>query len=164
MSILMWLPVNINCVFLALYLSSEICEQTSIKKEDVISTLTNLELINYYRGQYILTLNKELVDIHRKAMEKRKVRIDSKNLHWTPKDWAKRGKWWSPAANVNHIIVILFQSSFSLLQKHHKIIIVILFQSSFSLLGKRSQIHFQWLVFNRHFHHSEKYHKLIFNG
>ncbi|KAK7083748.1 3-ketoacyl-CoA thiolase 5, peroxisomal [Halocaridina rubra] len=72
---------------------NEICEQTSIKKEDVISTLTNLELINYYRGQYILTLNKELVESHRKAMEKRKVRIDSKNLHWTPKDWAKRGKW-----------------------------------------------------------------------
>ncbi|KAG0715439.1 Histone acetyltransferase Tip60 [Chionoecetes opilio] len=54
---------------------NEICEQTSIKKEDVISTLTNLELINYYRGQYILTLNKELVDLHRKIMEKRKSRL-----------------------------------------------------------------------------------------
>ncbi|KAG7163445.1 Histone acetyltransferase Tip60-like [Homarus americanus] len=74
-------------------LLSEICEQTSIKKEDVISTLTNLELINYYRGQYILTLNKDLVDSHKKIMEKRKIRIDSKYLHWTPKDWAKRGKW-----------------------------------------------------------------------
>ncbi|ROT85943.1 putative histone acetyltransferase Tip60 isoform X1 [Penaeus vannamei] len=72
---------------------NEICEQTSIKKEDVISTLTNLELINYYRGQYILTLNKELVENHKKVMEKRKIRIDSKFLHWTPKDWAKRGKW-----------------------------------------------------------------------
>nr|XP_053649930.1 histone acetyltransferase KAT5-like isoform X1 [Cherax quadricarinatus] len=72
---------------------NEICEQTSIKKEDVISTLTNLELINYYRGQYILTLNKDLVESHRKIMEKRKIRIDSKYLHWTPKDWAKRGKW-----------------------------------------------------------------------
>lgn len=59
----------------------------------MISTLTNLELINYYRGQYILTLNKELVENHKKVMEKRKIRIDSKFLHWTPKDWAKRGKW-----------------------------------------------------------------------
>lgn len=75
------------------HLSSEICEQTSIKKEDVISTLTNLELINYYRGQYILSLSKEMVDSYRKTSERRKVRIDSKNLHWTPKDWAKRGKW-----------------------------------------------------------------------
>jgi histone acetyltransferase HTATIP len=37
---------------------NEICEQTSIKKEDVISTLQKLNLINYYKGQYILTLNK----------------------------------------------------------------------------------------------------------
>ncbi|KOX74812.1 Histone acetyltransferase Tip60 [Melipona quadrifasciata] len=36
---------------------SEICELTSIKKEDVISTLQNLNLINYYKGQYIVTLN-----------------------------------------------------------------------------------------------------------
>lgn len=37
---------------------SEICELTSIRKEDVISTLQNLNLINYYKGQYILMLNK----------------------------------------------------------------------------------------------------------
>lgn len=37
---------------------TEICELTSIKKEDVISTLQNLHLINYYKGQYILTLNR----------------------------------------------------------------------------------------------------------
>ena len=37
---------------------NEICELTSIKKEDVISTLQNLNLINYYKGQYIITLNK----------------------------------------------------------------------------------------------------------
>lgn len=37
---------------------NEICELTSIKKEDVISTLQNLNLINYYKGQYIVTLNR----------------------------------------------------------------------------------------------------------
>jgi histone acetyltransferase HTATIP len=37
---------------------SEISELTSIKKEDVISTLQNLNLINYYKGQYIVTLNR----------------------------------------------------------------------------------------------------------
>lgn len=37
---------------------SEICEMTSIKKEDVISTLQNLNLINYYKGQYIISVNK----------------------------------------------------------------------------------------------------------
>ncbi|XP_017786166.1 PREDICTED: histone acetyltransferase Tip60 isoform X2 [Nicrophorus vespilloides] len=72
---------------------NEICESTSIKKEDVISTLQNLNLINYYKGQYIITLNKEILESHRKAMEVRLIRIDPKYLHWTPKDWGKRAKW-----------------------------------------------------------------------
>merc|ERR1719282_317680 len=67
---------------------NEICERTSIKKEDAISTLQKLNLINYYKGQYILTLNKELVGKHMKEMNKRKLRIDPKALHWTPKDWS----------------------------------------------------------------------------
>ncbi|XP_078671608.1 histone acetyltransferase KAT5-like isoform X2 [Branchiostoma floridae x Branchiostoma belcheri] len=72
---------------------NEICELTSIRKEDVISTLQHLNLINYYKGQYIITLSQESIDTHNRAMAKRKIRIDAKCLHWTPKDWAKRGKW-----------------------------------------------------------------------
>ncbi|XP_059482782.1 histone acetyltransferase Tip60 isoform X2 [Neocloeon triangulifer] len=71
---------------------NEICEMTSIKKEDVISTLQNLNLINYYKGQYIITISQEMVQNHLAAMEKRSLRIDSKCLHWTPKDWSKRAK------------------------------------------------------------------------
>lgn len=66
---------------------------TSIKKDDVISTLRNQNLMNYYKGQYIICINKEVIDHHKKAMEKRSIRIDSKFLHWTPKDWSKRSKW-----------------------------------------------------------------------
>ncbi|CAB3371095.1 Hypothetical predicted protein [Cloeon dipterum] len=72
---------------------NEICEMTSIKKEDVISTLQNLNLINYYKGQYIITISQEMVKSHVAAMEKRSLRIDPKCLHWTPKDWSKRAKW-----------------------------------------------------------------------
>ena len=72
---------------------NDICEQTSIKKEDVISTLQKLNLINYYKGQYILSLTKELVQKHEKEMSKRRLQIDPKQLHWTPKDWSKRAKW-----------------------------------------------------------------------
>ncbi|OXU25220.1 hypothetical protein TSAR_000271 [Trichomalopsis sarcophagae] len=72
---------------------NEICELTSIKKEDVISTLQKHNLINYYKGQYIVTLNREIIDQHMAAMEKRKIRIDPKCLHWTPKDWSIRAKW-----------------------------------------------------------------------
>jgi len=71
---------------------NEICDQTSIKKEDVISTLQSMNLINYYKGQYILCLQKDLLDKHQKEMTKRTIRIDSRCLHWTPKDWSKRSK------------------------------------------------------------------------
>lgn len=67
---------------------------TSIKKEDVISTLQNLNLINYYKGQYIVCINSDIIDQHKKAMEKRSIRIDSKCLRWHPtKDWSKRSRW-----------------------------------------------------------------------
>ena len=72
---------------------NELCEATSIKKEDVISTLQNLNMINYYKGQYILTLNQDLIDKHKKELSKRSVSIDTKALKWTPKDWSKRAKW-----------------------------------------------------------------------
>uniref|UniRef100_A0A1A8UZB3 Histone acetyltransferase KAT5 n=1 Tax=Nothobranchius furzeri TaxID=105023 RepID=A0A1A8UZB3_NOTFU len=72
---------------------NEISEITSVKKEDVISTLQYLNLINYYKGQYILTLSEDIVEGHEKAMQKRHLRIDPKCLHFTPKDWSKRGKW-----------------------------------------------------------------------
>ena len=72
---------------------NEICEQTSIKKEDCISTLQSMNLINYYKGQYIICLQRDLLEKHQKELGKRTIRIDSRCLHWTPKDWSKRSKW-----------------------------------------------------------------------
>merc|ERR1712223_180692 len=72
---------------------NEIVEQTSIKKEDVISTMQTLNMINYYRGQYVITLNEDLKFRCAKEKSKRTIRIDAKFLHWTPKDWSKRPKW-----------------------------------------------------------------------
>lgn len=72
---------------------NEISEMTSIKKEDVISTLQCLNLINYYKGEYIITLSKEALGLYERISRKRRLRIDSACLHWTPKDWSKRGKW-----------------------------------------------------------------------
>lgn len=72
---------------------NEISELTSVKKEDVISTLQYLNLINYYKGQYIVTLSRDVLTAYERAMTKRRQRIDPKCLHWTPKEWSKRGKW-----------------------------------------------------------------------
>jgi len=72
---------------------SEISEVTSIKKEDVISTLQHMNLINYYKGQYIVTITRESMELYNKAVSKQLVHIDAKCLHWQPKDWSKRGKW-----------------------------------------------------------------------
>ncbi|ESO09071.1 hypothetical protein HELRODRAFT_156566 [Helobdella robusta] len=73
--------------------TNDISEMTSIKKDDVISTLQHLNLINYYKGQYIVTITNEALEAHTKAAKKRTIRIDPKCLHWQPKDWNKRGKW-----------------------------------------------------------------------
>lgn len=72
---------------------NDISDQTSIKKEDVISTLQYLNLINYYKGQYIITLTKEVLTAYDRQSVKRRIRIDSECLHWSPREWSKRGKW-----------------------------------------------------------------------
>jgi histone acetyltransferase HTATIP len=72
---------------------NEIVERTSIRKEDVISTLQHLNLIHYYKGQYVICLTPEVIHGHLRAMKKRRHRIDGKCISWTPKDWTRRGKW-----------------------------------------------------------------------
>ena len=54
-----------------------------------MSTLQHLNIISYYKGQYIIVLNKEIIENHNQAMKKRRIRIDPKLLHWQPKDWSK---------------------------------------------------------------------------
>ncbi|CAG7837840.1 unnamed protein product [Allacma fusca] len=70
---------------------NEICEMTSMKKDDVISTLQNLNVISYYKGGFVIVLTKEMLKNYEKASTA--VKIDPKALHWTPKDWSKRAKW-----------------------------------------------------------------------
>jgi len=56
-----------------------------------VSTLQHLNLVQYYKGQYIICLTPEVLERHARSMSKRKVRIDPKCIKWTPKDWSKRG-------------------------------------------------------------------------
>eukprot|EP00050_Salpingoeca_kvevrii_P013232 m.27466 g.27466 ORF g.27466 m.27466 type:complete len:370 (+) comp4777_c0_seq1:267-1376(+) len=72
---------------------AEMSERTSIKPDDVVSTLQHLNLIKYYRGSNCLVLTDEMIKQHDKSMSKRKVRIDPQCLQWNPIDWSKRGNW-----------------------------------------------------------------------
>uniref|UniRef100_A0A6G3MIA4 histone acetyltransferase n=1 Tax=Henneguya salminicola TaxID=69463 RepID=A0A6G3MIA4_HENSL len=67
----------------------EICNATSIRREDVISTLHHLKLISYYKGSFVICLTKEAIDHFLQQREKRKLRIDSRALQYKPKDYAK---------------------------------------------------------------------------
>ncbi len=44
---------------------SDLSEMTGIKKEDVISTLQHLDLVRYYKGQYVIVLNEKLLLAHK---------------------------------------------------------------------------------------------------
>ncbi|KAM3724474.1 Histone acetyltransferase Tip60 [Dirofilaria immitis] len=70
-----------------LYLSvNDLSEETSIRKEDIISTLQQLNLYKYYKGQYVIVLSNELLDAYRRRQQKRQIRIDPSKLHFQPKD------------------------------------------------------------------------------
>ncbi|VDO09640.1 unnamed protein product [Haemonchus placei] len=68
----------------------DLSQMTSIRKEDVISTLQHLNLYKYYRGQYVIVITDELKNAYRRMCEKITVRIDPSKLRWQPKDWSRR--------------------------------------------------------------------------
>ncbi|KAJ8337977.1 hypothetical protein SKAU_G00369430 [Synaphobranchus kaupii] len=70
---------------------NEISEITSVKKEDVISTLQYLNLINYYKGQYILTLSEDIVEGHERAMQEADTSVSTPNVCTSPPRTGARG-------------------------------------------------------------------------
>jgi len=61
----------------------DISNMTSIKTEDIISTLQSLNLIKYWKGQHIISVTPKIIEEHLKTMSKQTM-IDPKCLHWTP--------------------------------------------------------------------------------
>ncbi|TGZ66205.1 hypothetical protein CRM22_005466 [Opisthorchis felineus] len=72
---------------------NDIVERTSIKRDDVIATLSNLNVLFYVKGQHVIYLSRELIASQHKSMERRALRVDPKLIHWKAKDWSKRGRW-----------------------------------------------------------------------
>ncbi|CAF2701995.1 unnamed protein product [Rotaria sp. Silwood2] len=61
---------------------NDLSEITAIKKEDVLAALQNLNIIRYQQGSYVLSITKDLFDNYQ---DKRRLRVDTKSLFWTPK-------------------------------------------------------------------------------
>ncbi|CAF4486130.1 unnamed protein product [Rotaria socialis] len=61
---------------------NDLSEITAIKKEDVLAALQNLNIIRYQQGSYVLSITKDLFDNYQ---DKRRLRVDTKCLFWTPK-------------------------------------------------------------------------------
>ncbi|VDP99237.1 unnamed protein product [Trichobilharzia regenti] len=72
---------------------NDIVDRTCIKRDDVIATLSHLNVLYYVKGQHVIYLSRDLIQAHQKAMQRRNLRVDSKLLNWKAKDWSKRGRW-----------------------------------------------------------------------
>ncbi|KAJ3255399.1 Histone acetyltransferase [Boothiomyces macroporosus] len=62
----------------------EISEQTSITTEDILHTLHSMEMLKFYRGQYIFYLSEKCVQQYEKNRAKKRERIDPSKLDWVP--------------------------------------------------------------------------------
>lgn len=61
----------------------EISRMTGFKTEDILSTLHALNMIKYWKGQHVISVNQKAVENH--LLQARKVRLcDPACLHWQP--------------------------------------------------------------------------------
>lgn len=62
----------------------ELSQMTSIKTEDIISTLQTIDLVRYWKGQHILSLSQKVLADHLAAIQKKPKRaINPDYLWWT---------------------------------------------------------------------------------
>lgn len=57
---------------------------TAIKPYDIFNTLRELELVKYKNGQYIISKNRKVIDLHLQAAGSAGLPVDVSKLIWTP--------------------------------------------------------------------------------
>ena len=66
-------------------------QQTFIKPDDIVSTLQSYQLVQYWKGQYIVNPNSRLLEEHAKQIqaqvEKRLVKFKPESMNYVPKVW-----------------------------------------------------------------------------
>mmetsp|Transcript_25484 Transcript_25484/g.60595 ORF Transcript_25484/g.60595 Transcript_25484/m.60595 type:complete len:415 (+) Transcript_25484:150-1394(+) len=68
----------------------ELSEKTAFKKEDIKATLERLQMLNYYKGQWIININPRLVDYWLSKCGGPGVTVDPDKIHWMPHIAAER--------------------------------------------------------------------------
>lgn len=64
----------------------DLSEMTSIKHDDIISTLQSLNMIKYWRGQYVICVTPKVVEEHLKKSSSKKpiLTVDPSRISWHP--------------------------------------------------------------------------------
>ena len=57
---------------------------TAIKIEDIIDTLSTLNILKYWKGQYIISVTPKVIEQHMKRGGRDQISIDPSKIHWTP--------------------------------------------------------------------------------
>jgi len=70
----------------------DISQMTSIKTEDIISSLQSLNIIKYWKGQHIISVTSKLLDEHLKTTTKNSLKIEPNQIHWAPLN-SKQKRW-----------------------------------------------------------------------
>ena len=68
----------------------EICRETAIKVEDIISTLQHKDMVKEWKGQHVIHVEKSKVEEYLKRTERSKIRLCKPEcLVWQPKEGTK---------------------------------------------------------------------------
>jgi histone acetyltransferase HTATIP len=66
----------------------ELSEMTSFTTDDILSTLQTMDVLRYYKGQFVICFNDKHVGQAEKLKKKVRIRIDPAKLDWTPPRFA----------------------------------------------------------------------------
>eukprot|EP01126_Amoeba_proteus_P041767 TRINITY_DN4502_c0_g1_i2.p1 TRINITY_DN4502_c0_g1~~TRINITY_DN4502_c0_g1_i2.p1 ORF type:complete len:208 (-),score=29.60 TRINITY_DN4502_c0_g1_i2:84-707(-) len=89
-----WTEVLLNILKDSKNLSiKDISAMTSIKTEDIISTLQSLQLIKYWKGQHIISVTPKVVEEHCKNFKRQTRAIDTSALIWVPPVNVEKNKY-----------------------------------------------------------------------
>jgi hypothetical protein len=70
---------------------NELSSFTSIKREDIISTLQHLGLVRYVKGQHIVSSTPKVLEQHLQAMgAKKRIPLLPEKIEWTPKSFSNK--------------------------------------------------------------------------